>query len=273
MAIVFTPTSIAPFAATRSATLSVQESIDANPLTVALTGTALAPWLLATPSGVNFPATVVGQTSTLTVTISNSGTAALSISSISISGTPPAQPAIRAASPALAVAKVSDLVKTFEIKTLEVKVVDKIAEKVTDTIVIPPTSTVAPGDFSQSSNCVPPGGGTLQPGQACTVTVNFTPSATGVRVAYLIISHNAAGSLNSIPLSGSGVLSTKLQEVKLTDRVVVGTTKLSDQLKLSAKLEPAAAPAASTTESSTLKSFITPEERPAVAPPDKPTSG
>ena len=273
MGIMFTPTSIAPFATTRSATLSVQESIDANPLTVTLTGTALAPWLLATPSGVSFPATVVGQTSTLTVTLSNSGTAALSISAISISGTPPAAPAIRAASPALSTIKVTDIIKAFETKTLEVKVIDKIAEKITDTIVIPPTSTAAPGDFAQSSNCVPPGGGTLQPGQACTITVNFTPSATGVRIAYLVISHNAAGSLNSISLSGSGILSTKLQEVKFTDRVVVGTTKFSDQIKLSAKIEPAAAPAASTSESSTLKSFITPEERPAVAPPEKPTSG
>lgn len=271
LGLVFAPQSLAPFTATRSATLSVQESIDANPLTVTLTGTALAPWLLATPSGVTFPATVVGQTSTLTITLSNSGTAALSITAITISGTPPATAAIKAASPALATIKFTDIIKTVETKTLDVKTFDKIAEKVTDTIVIPPTSTAAPGDFAQSSNCVPPEGGTLQPGQACTITVNFTPSATGVRIAYLVISHNAAGSLDSISLSGSGILSTKLQEVKFTDRVVVGPTKPSDQIKLSANVEPA--PAVSTTESSTLKSFITPEERPAVAPPEKPKSG
>jgi hypothetical protein len=197
----------------------------------------------------------------------------LSISLISISGTAVVAASIKPASPALALPKVTDIIKAAETKALEVKTFDKIAEKVTDIITIPPVATAAPGDFGQSSNCVPPGGGTLQPGQACTVTVNFTPSATGVRIAYLVISHNAAGSLNSIPLTGSGILSTKLQEVKVTDRVVIGTTKLSDQIKLSALTERAATPAATPTESSTLKSFITPEERPAVSPAEKPKSG
>lgn len=278
MNIVFSPTSLTPFTPTRSATLSATLTVPdstTNPevLSVALSGTALAPWLSATPSGLSFPATVVGQTSTLTVTLSNAGTAVLSISLIAISGTPPAAPAIKAASPALAITKVRDIIKAAETKTLEVKTFDKIAEKVTDIITIPPVATAAPGDFAQSSNCVPPGGGTLQPGQACTVTVNFTPSATGVRIAYLVISHNAAGSLNSIPLTGSGILSTKLQEVKITDRVIIGTTKLSDQIKLSALTEHTAAPAAATAESSTLKSFITPAERPAVSPAEKPKSG
>jgi hypothetical protein len=65
--------------------------------------------------------------------------------------------------------------------------------------------TGAGGDYSQSSNCVSGGGtGTLQPGQQCTIEVQFTPSATGTRSAELIIAHDA-GNLLVVPLTGSGI--------------------------------------------------------------------
>jgi hypothetical protein len=307
ISVVFAPTSVSPFASTRTASLSIQESIDASAQIVTLTGTALAPWLLATPTSLSFPATVVNQTSTLTVTLSNSGTAALSISAISITGTAPASTAAApAAAPALAVTKLLESkavetkvldtkaietkavetkvvetkvletklleTKAVETKNVETKTFDKIAEKIQDVIVLPTGSTAAPGDFSQTSNCVPPGGGTLQPGQACTITVSFTPSATGVRSAFLQITHNAAGSVNSIPLSGSGILQTKLREVKVVDKTF-DTVKAADLAKVGVSglaRAPAATPAekpAGAAENPALKSFITPEERPPVAPP------
>jgi hypothetical protein len=292
LSIEFAPASIAPFAATRSATLSVQESVDDDAQLVTLTGTALAPWLLATPSSVSFPATILGQSSALAVTVSNSGTSALSISSISISGTQ-ATPSIAPASPALEVTKLRDLVKTAEIKTAEIKAVevksieksiekvvektlekvtDKIAEKVVETVIPPPASSAAPGDFSQVSNCIPPEGGTLQPGAACTATVTFTPSATGFRTAFLVIAHDAAGSLFSIPLSGSGIYQTKLQEVKVTDKALELKKSFSEGVKLSALSQPAAPDIAGTTTHPTLKSFITAEERPPLGPTDPPKS-
>ena len=56
-------------------------------------------------------------------------------------------------------------------------------------------------DFSQTNTC----GVTLAPNQICTISVNFTPSATGTRSASLTISDNAPGSPQSVPLSGQGV--------------------------------------------------------------------
>jgi hypothetical protein len=113
----------------------VQDSVDPSAQWVSLTGTALAPWLLATPSNVSFPATIVGQSSTLAVTVSNSGTSALTISVITIAASPPATPSIAPVSPALDIAKLRDTIKTADIKAIEVKSfekgVDKTLEKVT----------------------------------------------------------------------------------------------------------------------------------------------
>jgi Family of unknown function (DUF6519) len=307
LSVVFSPTSLSSFLPTRTASINITESIDTTtPLVITLTGTALAPWLLATPGTLTFPATIVGQTSTLTVTLSNAGTAALSISSISVIAAAPAAPAVAAPAAKIADAKVTDVKVTDKIadtkvtdvkvtdkivdtkitdvkvtdkiadtKVTDVKVTDKIADtKVSDVIVIPPGSTAAPGDFSQTSNCVPPSGGTLQPGQACTITVSFTPSATGVRSAYLQITHNAGGSLNGISMTGSGILQTKLREVKITDIKTFDTivTKVSESI-LSAKPAVAGRAGAGSTastgaaENPALKSFITPQERPAMEPP------
>ena len=241
-----------------------------------MTGTALAPWLLATPVSSNFPATIVGQTSTLTVTLSNFGTLPLSISQISISGTAAAAPAVARAlaktTDAVKAAdlKTTDVVKATDIKTADIKTADiKITDvKVTDVIVIPPGSTSAPGDFSQTSNCVPPEGGTLQPGQACTVTVSFKPSATGVRTAYLNIAHNAAGSLNSIPLGGSGIQPKAKDTPEKKDKDVaekIADRKISDAVLSAIPAAPAEKPAGAAEDSAALKSFITPEERPSVS--------
>jgi hypothetical protein len=260
----------------RTASLNITTSLATPPaitFAITLTGTALAPWLLATPVSLNFPATIVGQTSTLTVTLSNSGTLPLSISQISISGTAAAAPAVaRALAKTTDVVKAADLkttdvVKAADIKTADIKITDV---KVTDVIVIPPGSTSAPGDFSQTSNCVPPAGGTLQPGQACTVTVSFKPSATGVRTAYLNIAHNAAGSLNSIPLGGSGIQPKPKDTPEKKDKDVaekIADRKISDAVLSAIPTAPAEKPVGTAENSAALKSFITAEERPPVHPP------
>jgi hypothetical protein len=222
VSVVFSPTSVSPLQPTRTATLSIAGSIGtpSSPITlppITLTGTALAPWLSPTVSSLNFSSTIVGTTSTLTVTLTNTGTASLSISQISISGTPLAP----------AVAGLANVPPPP-----------------------PPASTSAPGDFRQTS--VPSGGGTLQPNQVYNVTVSFTPSATGVRTAYLNITHNAAGLLNSILLTGVGILRTKsgLKDAADTHPAVIGSKAPTGNLFGTA-----------------LKSFITPEERPSINPP------
>ncbi|MFL5927819.1 MAG: choice-of-anchor D domain-containing protein, partial [Gaiellaceae bacterium] len=59
------------------------------------------------------------------------------------------------------------------------------------------------GDFAVSSNtCL---AGPVAAGGSCTVNVTFTPSALGARSGSLLVADNAAGSPQSVALSGNGV--------------------------------------------------------------------
>lgn len=57
------------------------------------------------------------------------------------------------------------------------------------------------GDFAESNNC----GGSVTAGSSCTISVTFTPTTMGTRPGTLSISDNAAGSPQSVVLSGTGV--------------------------------------------------------------------
>ncbi len=57
------------------------------------------------------------------------------------------------------------------------------------------------GDFAESNNC----GGAVTAGSSCTISVTFTPTTTGTRPGTLSISDSAAGSPQSVSLSGTGV--------------------------------------------------------------------
>ncbi len=57
-----------------------------------------------------------------------------------------------------------------------------------------------PGDFVLSCGCT----GTLAVNASCTLTVVFKPTATGTRTANIVITDNAAGSPQSIVLTGTG---------------------------------------------------------------------
>src|SRR5207244_2580311 len=82
--VIFTPT--APF--TRTATLLISDNTRDRPGTVSLTGTGLAPVASVSPTSVNFPNQQVGTASTpQAVTLSNTGNEAMTISSITITGT------------------------------------------------------------------------------------------------------------------------------------------------------------------------------------------
>ena len=58
-----------------------------------------------------------------------------------------------------------------------------------------------PGDFSQTHTCP----ASLAAGAKCTISVSFTPTATGSRSAALTIADNVADSPQTVPLSGTGV--------------------------------------------------------------------
>ncbi len=56
-------------------------------------------------------------------------------------------------------------------------------------------------DYSQSNTC----GSTLAVNASCSISVVFTPTKTGSRTSTVSVSDNAAGSPQSVPLSGTGV--------------------------------------------------------------------
>lgn len=64
-------------------------------------------------------------------------------------------------------------------------------------------SIAASGDFAQTNTC-PPSTSTLAAGANCTINVTFAPTATGTRKGTLSITDNAAGSPQSVPLTGTG---------------------------------------------------------------------
>ena len=56
------------------------------------------------------------------------------------------------------------------------------------------------GDFAQTPAC----GSSLLPKASCTISVTFTPKATGTRVANLVVSDDGGGSPQAVPLTGTG---------------------------------------------------------------------
>ena len=66
------------------------------------------------------------------------------------------------------------------------------------------TSIAKSGDYSASNTC-PTGPATLNPGQNCTITVTFTPTAAGTRTGAVTLKDNSAGNpTQSIALTGVG---------------------------------------------------------------------
>jgi len=59
-----------------------------------------------------------------------------------------------------------------------------------------------PADFTQTNNCPT----NLGAGRACSINVRFTPKGAGTRLATMSIFDSAAGSPQSVPLSGTGLL-------------------------------------------------------------------
>jgi Subtilase family/Abnormal spindle-like microcephaly-assoc'd, ASPM-SPD-2-Hydin len=62
------------------------------------------------------------------------------------------------------------------------------------------SSIAASGDFAQTNTC----GSSVAAGANCTITVTFTPTATGSRTGALTIADNASGSPHTVGLSGTG---------------------------------------------------------------------
>jgi hypothetical protein len=56
------------------------------------------------------------------------------------------------------------------------------------------------GDFAQTNNC----GSSIAAGANCTISVTFTPTASGTRTAAVTLTDNATGSPRTVCLTGTG---------------------------------------------------------------------
>ena len=144
ISVTFTPTA----AGTRAASLSVADNAASSPQSVAVSGSATAPAVGLSPASLTFSTLPVGTTSGVqTVTLTNTGNAPLTISSIGMAG-------------------------------------------------------ANPGDFAQTNTC-PTGASTLAAGASCTISVTFAPTAAGTRTASVALADNAAGSPQTVGLTGT----------------------------------------------------------------------
>jgi hypothetical protein len=144
--VTFTPST----GGSRTAALAITDNAAGSPQSVSLSGTGISTVVNVSPSSLAFGNQSVGATSaTKAVTLTNSGTSALTVTSIAVFGS-------------------------------------------------------NSGDYAQTNNC----GSSVGAGANCTISVTFTPSATGSRVASLAIADNATGSPQSVSLSGTGTSST-----------------------------------------------------------------
>jgi hypothetical protein len=147
ISVTFVPTVIGA----RSASVTIGDDAADSPQSLGLSGTGTAPAVSLTPTALGFASSqVVGTTSAAqTATLRNTGTAALAISSIGLTGT-------------------------------------------------------NAGDYGQTNTC-PSSPATLAVNGTCTVSVTFTPTATGSRIASLTVGDDADDNPQSVGLSGGGV--------------------------------------------------------------------
>jgi hypothetical protein len=92
------------------------------------------------------------------------------------------------------------------------------------------------GDFYEGNNCP----NTLLPGASCMLSVTFTPTSPGARVAAVTIFDNASGTPHKLPLSGTGSgtgsIVLKLSPASLSfGTVPVGSTSSSQTVTLTNK--------------------------------------
>ena len=144
VSVTFTPSATG----SRSASLSFNDNASGSPQRVTLSGTGGAPAVSLSDSSLTFTNQLVGTASAgQGLTVTNSGTANLAITSVGLTGS-------------------------------------------------------NASDFAKSADTC--AGATLTPNGTCTLSVTFTPSATGSRTATLSINDNAANSPQTVSLSGTG---------------------------------------------------------------------
>lgn len=259
VAVVFAPTT----PGNRIGSLALNDDAQGGPQSVTLQGTGLGPAAGLSANALVFPTTAVGSASaSQSVTLTNLGNASLSITSISISGdfsqTNNCGSALGANAsctivvtfvPASAGSLTGSLVIAdsapggSQIVSLQgtgtsssvvlsaatlsfpttVLGMNSTAQSVTMTnqgsVGVRISGIQITGDFTQTNNCPT----TLDAGSHCAIQVVFSPKVGGTRSGSLAISDNAAGSPQSVALSGIGT-DFSVSVLSATVMVTAGST-------------------------------------------------
>jgi hypothetical protein len=88
-------------------------------------------------------------------------------------------------------------------------------------------SIIPTGDYAQTNTC----GMSVAAGANCTISVTFTPTATGTRTGAITITDNATGSPQTVNLTGTGSIVTT-SSIRLTGKfteAMSGSTSVSSQ--------------------------------------------
>ena len=235
----------------RSASLAVATNAGTQPTPVALSGTGVQPGISADATSVAFGAVTVGTTpQAQTVTVTNSGTAPLTVSGLALTGANAADFTASGCAAAVAPGGTCSVVVTFtpgatgaRAATLTVASnapgaapaialsgtgvqalvtlapaslafgsvnVGATATAQTVTVSNPGTAPLTvtgvsvaganAADFTQTNTCAT----AVAPGGTCTVSVSFTPAASGARAATLAVATNASVQAAAVPLTGTG---------------------------------------------------------------------
>jgi hypothetical protein len=241
----------------RTAYLSISDNARGSPQAVTLSGTgtltaATAPLVNLSATSLAFGNQSVGTTSTAqTLTLGNTGNAALNITSLALTGTnasdfalsnmcgssvpagssctisvtfTPAASGSRTASVSItdnasgspqavslsgtgtaALASLSAASLAFGNQPIDMtSTAQTVTLSNTGTAALSITGVALTGtnasDFAQSNTC----GSSLAAGANCTISVTFTPAASGSRTASVSITDNASGSPQTVSLSGTG---------------------------------------------------------------------
>jgi hypothetical protein len=265
--------SFAPMTAgSQQATLSVATSAGTQTAQLSGTGIAATSGVTLTPSGLMFPGTLQGATSSAqTVQLTSTGPAPLHISSVLLSGANPSDFTIApggCSTATYAANSICNITATFSplgdgARNASIIIADD-APGSTQTVPLSGTGTGAPvphpaaaitppalafsgvaqgatsnlqnitvtssgtgtlhissvqlsganaSDFKMTDGCTASGG--YVPGQACTISLGFTPSVQGTRFATLTITDDAANSPQTVSISGNSSAPTPSLTVNL----------------------------------------------------------
>ena len=87
-----------------------------------------------------------------------------------------------------------------------------------------------PSDYGQTNNC----GSSLAAGASCAINVTFTPTTTGPRSGSVWITDNAAGSPQTVSLTGTGITPVSVSPPSLNfGNQTVGTSSVAQTVTLS----------------------------------------